>query len=523
MKILHRTYRYIPLVLAVFCLNSCLKDLDIEPIDPLVIQTFKQNEVFAKVYASWSLSGQQGPAGSGDLEGIDEGRFSLTRSLWNCNELPTDEAICAWGDIEVTPLNRGDFTSTNPSFMALYSRLFFVVTISNHFLEQTEGKEDEESVKQRAEVRFNRALAYSYLMDLFGNVPFITVVSDEAPQQIKRADLFVWVEKELKEIEPQLYDVKAAPYYRIDKAGAWLLLARNYLNAEVYTGTARWDEAAQYAKKVMDSNYKLAGKYRYLFMADNGGAIDQSSVNDAPNEIIFPISVDGVKSKAYGHTTFLINSTRTSGMPAWGTTSGWGGNRARATLVKKFFPHGNIPSADLLTEAANDDRALLTSTDRTLNISDPTKFAEGFSVVKYNNLRADGGKTSAEDFPDTDIPFMRAAEAYLTYAEAVVRGAAPIGMTALEAVNIVRERSNATALLDLDQKVLIDEWAREFFFEGRRRSDLIRFKQFSGNDYLWDWKGGVPGGTAISANANLFPIPADDLNANGNLEQNPGY
>jgi hypothetical protein len=119
---------------------------------------------------------------------------------------------------------------------------------------------------------------------------------------------------------------------------------------------------------------------------------------------------------------------------------------------------------------------------------------------------------------------MRAAEAYLTYAEAVVRGASPIdGYTALQAINEIRERSNARQLTNIDKDGILDEWAREFYFEGRRRTDLIRYGYFTGSSYNWDWKGGVPNGTALPSYLNIMPIPADDLNANDNLKQNPGY
>ncbi|VBB45757.1 Starch-binding protein SusD [uncultured Paludibacter sp.] len=525
MKIIRKYYLYILSFVLGLGFVSCFGDLNLEPIDPSTIQTFNQDEVFTKVYAAWALTGQQGAAGNNDIDIDDEGRFSLTRSLWNCSELPTDEALCAWGDAEVVTMNVNNFTSLNNSLKAVYARLYFVITISNHFLDETADLTDEKTIKQRAEVRFIRALSYSYLMDFFGNVPFATEIKTEAPQQILRADLFNWIETEVKEVEPDMYDVKAAPYYRVDKAAAWLLLSRIYLNAKVYTGTARWNDAAIYAKKVIDSNYKLATKYKYLFMADNAGSVDGSTVNDAPKEIIFPVAADGIQTKNWGSTIFLINSTRTTGMPNWGTTGSWGGNRARFALVKKFFPNGNPPASDDLTVAAGDERCMMYSTDRTVTISDVTKFKEGISVQKYSNIRADGGATHDVEFPDTDIPFMRSAEAYLTYAEAVLRGAPAAGMTALEAVNALRTRAQASTLLgsQLNLNVVLDEWAREFFFEGRRRTDLIRFGVFTGSDYLWDWKGGASTGASIPSYLNLMPLPADDLNANPNLKQNDGY
>jgi len=520
-----KLFYFIALGVIAFSASSCLDDLNVTPINPQVTQTFDQEAVFAKTYAAFALSGQEGAAGNNDIDITDEGRFSLTRCLWNCSELPTDEALCAWGDNEVVELNANTWPSTNLATEGLYARLYFIVTISNHFLEQTAGKTDAVSVKERAEVRYLRALSYYYLMDFFGNVPFSEKISDEFPPQIKRADLFTYIEKELTECEPDMYEPRQAdkPYYRLDKAANWMLKARLYLNAEIYTGTQRWDDAITYSNKVMTSAYKLNPSYKQLFMADNAGSIDGSTINTAPQEIIFPIAADGVKTKSWGGALFLIASTHTNGMAAWGSTEGWGGNRARATLVKKFFPSGSVPTAADLTTAAVDDRAMMNSVDKTLDITKVTDFTKGISVAKYTNIRADGLASHDTQFPDMDIPFMRAAEAYLTYAEANLRSTAGSATLALKAVNDLRARAHAIPLTGLSKDQVLDEWAREFYFEGRRRTDLIRYGYFGGGNYNWDWKGGTAAGTSFPAKFNLMPLPPGDLNANPNLKQNPNY
>jgi starch-binding outer membrane protein, SusD/RagB family len=536
--------------------TSCVNDLNVTPINPQVTQIFNQDEVFAKAYAAFSLTGQQGPAGNIDIdtEITDEGKSALYRCLWNCNELTTDEAICCWGDVEVIELNTNSWSSSNPTSGSIYDRFYFVISICNHFLEQTAALTDNATIKQRAEIRYLRALSYYYLMDLFGNVPFTEKISLTPPKQIKRIDLFKWIEKELLAIEPDMYAPKTAPYYRLDKVADWLLLSRLYLNAEVYTtipatpatanfpaatataGVPRWDDAALYAKKVIDpsSGYTLCPKFKQLFMGDNAGTLDGSSVNTAPQEIIFPIAADGIKTNSYGSSLFLVGSTHTAGMADWGCSKqGWGGNRSRASLVKKFFPTGTTfftDGADLTTAilaAYKDSRALFDkkSISYGFTINTIGIFKDGYQVIKFNNLRADGKAPHSIEFTDMDIPFMRAAEAYLTYAEAVTKGAATIGgYTALQAVNALRTRAGATQFASLTTQNIIDEWGREFFFEGRRRSDLIRFGQFGGTTtYKWDWKGGVASGIDFKAEFNLFPIPAGDLNANPNLDQNPGY
>ena len=296
-------------------------------------------------------------------------------------------------------------------------------------------------------------------------------------------------------------------------------------------------------KKVIDSGYQLAPTYRHLFMGDNAGTLDGSNVNLAQQEIIFPIAADGIKTQSWGLSLFLIGSTYTSDMGDWGTNQGWAGNRARQDLIKKFFP--NPPSViardtnmTMVTYPSNvkDDRALFFRKNRTLSIVNLGKFKEGYSVIKFSNRRADGGTPHDPLFVDMDVPFMRLAEAYLTYAEAVLRGAPEIeGYSALAAVNALRTRAHSNKIaasisLSADENFntgsfnIINEWAREFFFEGRRRTDLIRFGMFGGDTtYKWEWKGGEQAGKNFSADFNLFPIPTSDLNANSNLIQNPGY
>lgn len=530
-KILNKPYAYILTFLLIVGATSCINDLDVVPIDPSVTQAFDQEEVFTKIYASMALTGQQGGAGTPDLDAnyIDEGTSAFVRLIWNMNDLTSDEAICSWGDPGIPEMNFCYWTSSHEQIKGLYARLYFIVTLTNHFLEQTDGQTDDVSIKERAEARFVRALSYYYLLDFFGNVPFTTIVSTEAPEQIQRADLYDWIESELIEIEGDLYDVKQAPYYRVDKAADWLLLARLYLNAEVYTGTAQWSNAAIYAKKVIDSGYSLASSYKYLFMADNAGPIDGSNVNDASNEIILPIAADGVKTYSWGASLFLIASTHTSGMPDWGTTEVWSGNRARAALVKKFFPNGiSATDEETLTnglpELANDDRALFYAYDRTIDIEKYSIFAQGLSVTKWKNIRADGAETNDTKWVDTDVPFMRQAEAYLTYAEAVLRGGTAVdGYEALTAINVLRNRANAVQFTSIDLDDVLDEWSREYFFEGRRRTDLIRYDYYGGSSYNWDWKGGTAAGTQFSTIYNLLPIPSADMNANPNLVQNTGY
>jgi hypothetical protein len=345
--------------------------------------------------------------------------------------------------------------------------------------------------------------------------------------------MFNFIESELLEIEPQLSAAVAkkstdAGYGRVDKAAAWLLLARLYLNAEVYTGTARYDKASQYAEQVMTSSYKLnmtgAGSwsaYQMLFMADNGET-------SAAYEAVFPILQDGVRTTSWGTSLFLIASTHDADMvDSNGTTETWGGNRARPELIAKWFPNGNAPEAGPkdFAKAAGDDRAIIDSRGRTIDNTDVSAFKNGFAVAKFNNFTTTGASTKSAQFPDADFFMLRAAEAYLTYAEAQARiGGGTALNAAAQAINQLRIRANATTKDSYTLDEICDEWCREFYYEGRRRMDLIRFGKFGGSsDYNWQWKGGSYAGRSFEAYKNIFAIPSTDLNANPNLTQNPGY
>ena len=299
-----------------------------------------------------------------------------------------------------------------------------------------------------------------------------------------------------------------------------------YLNAEVYTGTARWNDAATYAKKVMDSPYDLHrtgnsaySAYQMLFMADNG----ESS---ATVEAILPVIQDGLKVTSWGTTLFLIASTSNNDIPT-GTSEAWAGNRARPDLLRKFFPAGEVPAVDKdeMVKRAGDDRALFWGQGRTLDCEDVSQYTNGYSVAKFNNIRSDGGATSDAQFVDTDFYLLRAAEAWLTYAEATARAnGGTVTAEGVAALNDIRSRAHATTRTSYTLDDILDEWSREFFFEGRRRMDLVRFGCFGGNNsYNWQWKGGSYSGTSFEAYRNIFAIPTTDLTANKNLVQNDGY
>jgi len=524
--------------------TSCTNDLDVTPIDPNMQTGDKINPdaLLNKCYGVIALAGQTGPDGDSDVDGIDGGTSGFYRQMWNSNELTTDETICGWGDDGIPEFDFNQYDRTHPMLRGYYYRLYVSIAFCNQYLEDFSDLD----ATKTAEVRLLRAFSYYLLLDGYGNVPFVTSVSSEKPEQISRANLYKWLEEELLAIEPNLSEAKAktssdANYGRVDKAAAWFLLMRLYLNAEVYTGTPQWEKAATYAKKVIDSPYKLYttekngySAYAQMFMGDNGE-------NGSSVEAVFPILQDGLTTQSYGTSLFLMASSIDSDVHIFNSENsggnsdqGWGGNRMLPDLVAKFFPNNNAPNvaAYQMPAEAGDDRAIFDGEGREVDgaqtqedVKSDGHFKRGFACCKWNGWKTDGSSGHGSKYIDTDVFLFRVAEAYLSYAEALARqNGGNFNQEALNAVNAVRQRANAERKANFSLSELCDEWSREFYYEGIRRPVLIRFNRFGGNvNYNWTFKGGTKNGRNISANLNIFAIPETDIIANGNLTQNPGY
>lgn len=512
--------------------SSCTKDLDRVPVNTnssatqyTSLQGYKQ--VLAKVYGSYSLISSNGTGESDvNIAGLsDVAVTDFVRAYWNMQELTTEEAKCAWNDPVLQSLHNFNWTSSNILINALYTRSLYQITVCNEFIRESSDEKlssrnitgaDAENIRHfRAEARFLRAFQYWVLMDLFGNPPFVTEndpIGKFIPPQKQRKDLFNYVESELKAIEADLLAPRQNEYGRADQAAAWALLARLYLNAEVYTGTARYTDAITYSSKVISSGYTLVSDYQKLFLADN---------NLANSETILPIAYDATYSQNYGGTTFLICSThgtdvednKKAGIPG----GGWRGNRATKNLPLAFGDYSG----------AADKRALFGLGK--LEMEDVLNFEDGIGINKFKNITSDNKTPYSPNgvLVNTDFPLFRLAEMYLVYVEAVKRGGSGgTNEKALEYFNLLRSRAfknttgNVTSI-SLDD--VLNERMRELYWEGHRRTDLIRFNKFTSSTYVWPWKAGVKNGAGVDDHYKLFPIPSTDIIANTNLEQNPGY
>lgn len=559
--------KYILPVAALACstlFTSCVKDLEVDNINPQQVSDFNEDYIFNKIYSNMVLTGQSGPAGDPDLDDIDEGTSNMTRLIWNANVLTTDEGHCWWNDPGMPELNRNSWTNANVMMKALYYRLMFGITLCNFYLDNATS-DDAATKQKRAEARFMRALHYFYLMDIYANPPFLTKLSSENAPQIQRADLFTFLETELKDVlgenggDEQLAAPKTAEYGRADKAAAMVLLARMYLNAEVYTGTARWSDAKKYADQAIGTSYKLCttpspngfSAYQLLFMGDN-------DTNGAQDEIILPAIYDGATTRAWGGSLHVIATMTSESMKiedlygvkkadgsallGYGTTEAWDlGIRARKEFSRFFF--GSTATDASVTKGApkdiipvvKDDRAIFYTLGQKLSIADEADKNQGLLYMKYNNLHSD--LTASHDpsgqFVDTDYPMIRLAEAYMISAEADARLNGGNCTTAgIQRIKDLRTRANvgagnmydgvaAASITAVSLEDIFQEWSREFGYEGQRRMVLIRWNRFAGQStYKWEWMGGSQAGTQFDKRFNIFPIPDSDLNANPNLKPN---
>lgn len=516
------------LLMGLFLPYSCTDDLNVEienPADFTSEEFFKMPGAYksflAKVYAGYAVSGQAGPAGNSDIDGIDEGFGQYLRGYWQLQEVTTDEAVIGWADGNLPSLNTHTWASNNEFIYAMFARIMYQVSLCNEFLRQTTTDKlnargvpaslQAEIQIYRAEVRTLRAMSYMHAIDMFGSVPFVTEndpVGFFYPQQQSRTFLFNFIESELQAVDADLVPSQTNEYGRLDKVAAKMLLAKLYLNAEVYTGTARWSDALTAVNAVIGSSYSLVtgiNAYQKLFCADN-------DVNGAQNEIIYPIRYDGINTQTFGGTTYIIFASTGGAMsPASrGINGGWWGLRTRKQLV------------DILS---GDARGLFFTTGQNINVNNIATFTDGYGVLKFTNKKADGSNPPADNFAFTDFPMLRLGDAYLMYAELAARGVPGASTaTALGYINALRARAgvaNYTGPLTTD--FVLDERARELYWEGHRRTDLIRFNKYTGGAYLWQWKGNVFPGQSIDEKYKLFPIPQRAIAANPTLVQNPGY
>ena len=552
---------------AAAAMTSCVGDLNVTPIDPNAntadkVLTSQQamDSYISGVYLGFATSGYYGPNGDPSISGLDGGASQYIRGLYHHSELTTDESICGWNDQTIKNFHYMNWTTDDTFIYAFYSRIFMQVSAANEFIREAK-KLDFDVDRYIDEARVLRAIAYFHAIDNFGNVPFAdeTAVVGVNPEQMSRADLFAWLETELKDIiaNGKLPDKNGTVYGHAGMGAAKFLLAKLYLGAEVYTGTARWNDCAAVLSDLMDDGYSLhttsAGKfspYQELFLADNDKCTD---------EIIFAVQQDGLYTQSYGATNYLVFASTggTMNVKHIGISSGWGGLRTTPEFADKFAAGDqrnllydtdkSTADVEAMPEKPEDDPDTYSAeaieqlkkdgayNDECKKLSDAKKaardniqqksiedignFMYGYGFQKFRNINSDGTDGKEKGFVDTDFPMMRYADVLLMAAECQARGASIDGLSAF---NQVRARAGVPAVSNLNLDEILNERARELYQECWRRSDLIRFGKFT-SGYNWQWKGETKDGKDVESYRTLFPIPDSDRLANSNLKQNEGY
>lgn len=515
------------LILPLLCtLASCTGDLDQQP------HTSSQTgsgtvygseegceKALAKLYASFVLAGQ-GKGGENKDLSSNKG-FDLMRSYFNLQELPTDEAAARWlSGEEVADLTYMSWDDTDPWVADTYYRAYYTIALCNEYLSHA-GSGTTTLDAYRAEARFLRALAYWYVLDLFGQGPFVDEtmgVGAFTPERYSNVQLFNFIESELLDITGEDGGLLASidcPYGHASNAAGLALLARLYLNAEVYGAEAHYTECIAACKDIMAMDFSLEEDYAKLFNADN---------DKRTNEIIFPFICDGDNTVTWGGTTYIVcgqcGNDNAQDPSKYGISGGWGSFRVRGELAELFASSEGKDSRGMFyTDGQSQwfSGAIDTST-------------EGYYAEKFSNLTDEGETASntAANGASIDFPVFRLADIYLMLAESVLRGGTGSSRTeATELVNQIRQRAYGDESGNINEaqltlQFILDERARELYYECVRRTDLVRYGQFTSADYLWQWKGGMLDGQAVSDRYNVYPIPAAELSVNPNLS-NPNY
>lgn len=534
------------LTAATLTLTACINDLDTLPLnktEPIAEYVYGADEEaytagLARLYFQFATNDLT------DLQQMDGGASELVRAFWSVQETTADAAKCSWeNDAWVRALNTNTWNDTqNDAVYAVYVRTLQGVAYVNEYLRQTtpdklaaRGVDTALAAKIstfRAEARFIRAYLYWMALDCFGSVPFSTENSPfggtYSPPQATRTEIYNYCVSELTDLlaadSPMLAPMSLYP--RADKGSAAGLLARLYLNSEVYTGIPRWAEAKAICEEIFQMGYALCPDQTALFRGDNG------QNPQARSEMLWTIAYDSGSTESYGGTSYLLAASLastdiTDTSKPNGQVNGWAGLRVPYEYVSRFFEvtdqnyeTGTYNVADKRGEVFY-IKGRKESMDGALYV-----FMNGWSCLKFNNIPHDKTEqeflptAGTESFADVDFPMIRLAEIYLIYAEACMHA----GGDASAQIAALRDRAGVSSDVVVDADFIMAERARELMWEAHRRTDLIRLGLYDTDTYLWPYKGGQSfAGQPFGSYMRIFPLPPTELATNKSLQQNPGY
>lgn len=514
-----KLYKYlVPGIGALMALSaaSCVGDLDLTPNDPnvkLELNTVEEwdgflGRLYGNLYRDDVISTSDGGAGT------------FTRAHFNLQEVTADECFISevWNDPGYQPLNFNQWGSNNEWIYAAFAREFFNAKMGAEFIakmrESGAAFFDQAEVDARiAEASVLRGLAYYMMIDLFGRGPWVdeSSVTGAIPPTYNRTELFNAITEELRTAIPNLKPAAEQAYGRVSREAGWMLLAKLYLNAEVYTGTPMWQECADACKQVVSTGIELAPEYKYLFCATNDKYVGNG-------EILWAVPQQQGRMETWGGTTYL-------------TAGCWMAKPADPSILTKLNYSGDAWEGlrcrpELSKALKGDPRRMLYEGEYQEEIpvlNGNEKTSCGYMFIKYSNspeddyLNTAGNTNNNVAMSNIDYPLFRMADTYLMLAECQFHG---VNCNGLNYLNKVRERAGLDALGSLTADDILHERQCELYLEGHRRSDLIRFGRYTGSTYLWSWKNGTLDGGFIPEYRALFPIPYQYTETVG---QNPGY
>ena len=468
-------------------------------------------------------------------------------NLWSINEISSDElVICTkggdWYDGGVLlQLHQHEFAPGNEFFNNAWTFIYGGINTCNRLIYQFESLDTEQADAFIAELRGVRALWYYWALDAFGNVPLVVDFTDTQPPATKpRAEVYAFIEKELTEVIPLLPVAKSsATYARMTKWAALAIRAKLYLNAQVFTGTAQWQKAADDATEIIDNGgYSLEVSYKANFAVNNAGS----------KENIFVYPYDEVFAQGFNWNAMTLS---VASQPTYNLTfQPWNGYQTVEEFYNSYIdpvqnPGPQGPVWKGLTKDANKDGIsddMGTVDERLSNFivgpqynqdgtrtldggfepndfdGAPVTFTPQLNEIYPQGLRQAGARIGKYEFKvggtnnmSNDFVIFRLSDIILTKAEALHRLGKP---GALELVNLLRARAGVTAFPALTDDLLFAERGREMFAEMTRRQDQIRFGKLQ-----QAWWSKLP----KDDHYKLFPIPKPQRDANPNLAQNPGY
>ena len=500
--------------------TSCVGDLDVKPDDPDLTL-----EPSSKAEMDGMLAGLYYDLITGDgLSVSDGGAGSFTRCHFNLQEIVADECFISdkWNDPGYTVLNFNTWANDNEWIYAAFSRENHLAKLASVYIRDLHNfgpafYSEQEIAAYDAEARVLRAFANYNMIDLFGRGPWIDENSPTGavPPTYDRKQLFDATVADLVAHVDNMVPAAQQEYGRLSREAGYMLLAKLYLNAEVYTGTAMWQECANALKHVVETGLELAPEYKYLFCRSNDKYVGNG-------EIIWGVPLRIGYTEGYGATTYL-----TAG--AWMEPDD--DDSPLAQQLKKLNNYGTPWSGlrlrpELSKALQGDPRRLIYEGSYQEEIPDLASYDEtscGYMLIKYTNTDEtdyynEAGETNnGTQMSETDYPVFRLADAYLMLAECQLHG---VNCNGYGYLNKVRARVGLAPLSNPAASEVLAERQRELYMEGHRRSDLIRFGLYTGSSYLWSWKGGVYTGASIPEYRALFPIPYQYVATVG---QNPGY